>query len=761
MDCGNRGGSRGKHKIASGKVNHFYECRVKSIGLCSLKPTDLTSGGKPIAVCSAQCPFFQERVVPEFWKVDVVVTSHNYGRFLEDALDSVTEQHLVGQVIVVDDASDSDDPTKAICEARGVRYIRTEFKSPHLARGIGLAECSSPLVCFLDADNQFGDGYLFEAAKLFGLNPKLAVVYPDLRFFGDKHETLKTPHFDMKRLEQVNFIDTGAVWRTEAIRQQFAFSSDPSGLEDWRLARSVMRSGEWEASKNPIALDYRKHGENRLDSGVFGDCYFDMAGLADETVTIFTTFSGRIQKSPELWERRKEWLRNQTWPRIRLVVANTSHQPMPEGWDSGLPSLEGISVYSHPVGSPGLEDQDRAGSRQIENDVSTAVAAIYNRMWQETRDEFVLVLEDDVFPHRNNAIEALMRTVDQHVCAVTGKYRQRYYPYAITAWSATPENGRPKLKLHAPDTGIASIDGSGFGCVLLRRSQVADEVIIANSPISPYYDVDLFKRLKSKGLKVRINYGVDCDHAGVKMPPPRERADKLTVMLPTIGRESLTATLHSIQHQLADGDEVWLLSDGPASAHVRTGWHAANLPGELREIGGGPHGDWGHTPRNRTIPDVKSGYIVSIDDDDALADGALAAIRKAIKRYPSDFLIFQMRAPDGKTLPNGDRIESGNVGTPMFVFPAGVQLGQFAPVYGGDFDFIRDTIAANPERSVRWVPEVIVDIRPDKKQQPMRGLGDLVAKGIEVATLGMVKPCGKCKERQAKLNQLVPFRGSP
>jgi hypothetical protein len=34
------------------------------------------------------------------------------------------------------------------------------------------------------------------------------------------------------------------------------------------------------------------------------------------------------------------------------------------------------------------------------------------------------------------------------------------------------------------------------------------------------------------------------------------------------------------------------------------------------------------------------------------------------------------------------------------------------------------------------------------------GLGDIVAASIKFATFGMVTPCGGCKERQAKLNEL-------
>jgi hypothetical protein len=36
-----------------------------------------------------------------------------------------------------------------------------------------------------------------------------------------------------------------------------------------------------------------------------------------------------------------------------------------------------------------------------------------------------------------------------------------------------------------------------------------------------------------------------------------------------------------------------------------------------------------------------------------------------------------------------------------------------------------------------------------------RGLGDTVAK---VTKAFGVKPCGKCKQRQAKLNELVPYK---
>lgn len=727
MDCGYRGSVHTTHD-----GTQIFNCNQASIGYCTLVETDLNNRitKQPFQVCGTSCPHFEAKAGP---KVDVVVTSHNYGHFLGECIDSVAAQgSAVGNLIVVDDASDRDDQTKAVCEARGVQYLRVDVRSPHLARGAGFALCTSPLVHFLDADNTLQAGYLKSASSQFAADPSLAIAYPSLQFFGDETKLVEQPAiFDAARFERINFIDTGSVWLSEAIRQVDGFANEVNGWEDWRLARSILRSGRWSAARCSIPLNYRKHTSQRMKT-LANRSYFDTAGLADECVTIFTTFSKRIQESPDLWERRKEWLRNQTWPNVRLVVVNTSHEPLPDGWDAGLPQVRGVSYYEHFVGSPGLEDKSRMGNQPVENQVNTAVAAIYNRMWQEARDEFVLVLEDDVFPHRLDAIDVMMRSFAANTCAVTGKYRQRYFPYGITAWRTTPANGRPSLPNQGPDEGIEDIEGAGFGCILLRRSQLEPTVITANTATSPYYDVTLFSAASKAGKKVRINWGVDCDHAGQQMPAPHA-VDKLTILIPTTHRQTLERALRSVTKQTAIVDEIILVSDGPIAPATRKLWISANHRGRLVELDG-PHGDWGHTPRNLTLPSIESGYVVHLDDDDAIADGALEHVRKAIKKNHGDLFLFQMRRSDGSLIPTDNEVRQGNVGTPMFVHPAGIPLGKFGTVYGSDYDFIRGTIAANPDRKLHWVPSVICDIRPvDKKPvatksnfAPCANLGDVI-----------------------------------
>ncbi len=52
------------------------------------------------------------------------------------------------------------------------------------------------------------------------------------------------------------------------------------------------------------------------------------------------------------------------------------------------------------------------------------------------------------------------------------------------------------------------------------------------------------------------------------------------------------------------------------------------------------------------------------------------------------------------------------------------------------------------------VYDLITKTMPRKKPR-MRGLGDVVAK---VTSAVGIKPCGGCKERQAKLNKSFPFK---
>ena len=66
----------------------------------------------------------------------------------------------------------------------------------------------------------------------------------------------------------------------------------------------------------------------------------------------------------------------------------------------------------------------------------------------------------------------------------------------------------------------------------------------------------------------------------------------------------------------------------------------------------------------------------------------------------------------------------------------------------------RQIAAAFGLSSVNWL---CPQDKPWGYKQPSRGLGDTVAKIIKRVTRGRVKPCGGCRKRQQRLNELVPY----
>lgn len=188
--------------------------------------------------------------------------------------------------------------------------------------------------------------------------------------------------------------------------------------------------------------------------------------------------------------------------------------------------------------------------------------------------------------------------------------------------------------------------------------------------------------------------------------PPKSEPT-LSILIPTVGRSSLSRTLESVRTQrLIPGDEVLLAVDGgDDSAH--SAWAASGLPGRIVKVAGGPHRDWGCTARNLVIPMASADYVCFIDDDDVYLPGAFDKIRSALAVNPDRPHLFRMGWRD-KIIWEERVVREANFSTQQIVVPnVSTRLGRWTSRYEGDYDFLVSTLALWPEGSLVWASDVI------------------------------------------------------
>src|ERR1700730_11250443 len=119
-------------------------------------------------------------------RISVYIPSHNYGRFLGEAIESVLRQSVNDwELIVIDDGS-TDETSSVMDLYRGHPRI-----SLHRKEGIGLtAVCNFALkqakgryVIRLDGDDVFDENILLVLGNILDRDPSLALVFPDYYLF--------------------------------------------------------------------------------------------------------------------------------------------------------------------------------------------------------------------------------------------------------------------------------------------------------------------------------------------------------------------------------------------------------------------------------------------------------------------------------------------------------------------------------------------------------------------------------------------------
>jgi hypothetical protein len=214
--------------------------------------------------------------------VDVVVTNHNYGRYLEQALESACSQtHPDVNVIVVDDGSSDD--SRQLLERWGerVEVVLKDRGGQASALNAGLERCQGEVLLILDADDRLRPQAAELVAAAFDADPTLskvqfpmAIVDAAGRPTGVRKPSghLRAPRGDQRRAELAFPFDLpwlpggGTGFRTEAVRRVLPIpeAEFPRTGADWYLVHLTALLGE-AALLEEVCAEYRVHGGNAYE----------------------------------------------------------------------------------------------------------------------------------------------------------------------------------------------------------------------------------------------------------------------------------------------------------------------------------------------------------------------------------------------------------------------------------------------------------------------------------------------------------------
>lgn len=112
-------------------------------------------------------------------KVTVILTSFNYGRYLENTLGGIFDQDYKGpmEIIAVDDGSTDD--SVAVLKSFGdrVKVIEKKNGGQPSALNAGFKAATGDIICFLDSDDWWAPAKVSRVVKCFGENPGIGMVH--------------------------------------------------------------------------------------------------------------------------------------------------------------------------------------------------------------------------------------------------------------------------------------------------------------------------------------------------------------------------------------------------------------------------------------------------------------------------------------------------------------------------------------------------------------------------------------------------------
>ena len=188
--------------------------------------------------------------------VSVIIPCYNYEQYLDEAIQSVLDQSVqTNEIIVVSDGAI--DNSVEIAKKYPVKIIEKENGGLSSARNVGVEASTSTYCISFDSDDIMRPDCIKEHLKLAEEN---TIVTCGLMTFGSESYTARPSQADLPTLLERNVIYSNSLFPRDLCLEVGGFDEKMVlGLEDWECWIRMAEAGVKFVTNDYIALLWRRH----------------------------------------------------------------------------------------------------------------------------------------------------------------------------------------------------------------------------------------------------------------------------------------------------------------------------------------------------------------------------------------------------------------------------------------------------------------------------------------------------------------------
>ncbi|MEI7475434.1 MAG: glycosyltransferase family A protein [bacterium] len=219
-------------------------------------------------------------------KISVIIPCYNYGKYINETVDSVLAQTYQNfEIIIVNDGS-TDEYTNNLLknyDKPKTRVINIENQGVSKARNIGIKEAKGTYILPLDADDKIEKTFFQKAVEILDSDSEIGLVFSNYQFFGKFNKTAKLNY----KFPEYLILNNCAILITSFFRKADfekigGFNANMvKGLEDYNFLLLLISSGVKVHHINETLIYYRQLNEktsrsNSLNLTQIKECYYQI-----------------------------------------------------------------------------------------------------------------------------------------------------------------------------------------------------------------------------------------------------------------------------------------------------------------------------------------------------------------------------------------------------------------------------------------------------------------------------------------------------